>query len=333
MKEKNILVAGGAGYIGSHMVLTLLNKGYYPITYDNLSEGHKEAVLGGTLIEGELSDARKLKEVFENYEISAVMHFAANCYVGESMTNPAKYYENNVFNTFNLINVMLKAKINKFIFSSSAATYGNPIHSPITEEHPQNPINTYGNTKLIVEKMLHDYGRAYNFASISLRYFNAAGAEPQGRIGENHNPETHLIPNVLDAALGIKDSVQIFGSDYETPDGTCVRDYIHILDLAQAHLLALEKLLSGFKTDYFNLGNGAGYSNKQVIETVEKVSGKKFNVEMTSRRPGDPPVLVGSSDKAKKELGWKPEYYTLEKIIETAWNWHMRLKKERTLKS
>jgi len=326
MNEKNILVAGGAGYIGSHMVLALLEKGYHPVTYDNLSEGHREAVLGGTFIEGDLADGDKLREVFRNYEISAVMHFAGNCYVGESMTNPRKYYENNVANTFNLVNVMQEMNINRFIFSSSCATYGNPIHLPLTEDHPQNPINSYGNTKLVVEKILQDYGRAYNFDSISLRYFNAAGADPQGRTGEGHEPETHLIPNVLDAALGISESVKIFGSDYDTPDGTCVRDYIHVMDLAQAHLLALEKLINGYKTDFFNLGNGEGYSNKQVIETARKVTGKDIKVEMTSRRVGDPPILVGSSEKARSELGWKPEFYTLEKIIETAWNWHLKLK-------
>jgi UDP-glucose 4-epimerase len=325
MKEKNILVAGGAGYIGSHMVLALLEKGYFPVTYDNLSEGHKEAVLGGILIEGDIADSAKLREVFENYEISAVMHFSGSCYVGESMTNPRKYYENNVLKTINLINITQEMNINKFIFSSSCATYGNPAHLPITEEHPQNPVNTYGDTKLVIEKVLHDYGRAYNFESISLRYFNAAGADPQGRTGENHDPETHIIPIMLDAALGITDSVKIFGSDYETPDGTCIRDYIHVTDLALAHLLALEKLLAGYKTDYFNLGTGTGYSNKQVAETVEKVTGKKLKLEMSSRRAGDPPVLVSSSAKAKSELGWEPQFTDLETIIETAWNWHQKV--------
>jgi UDP-glucose 4-epimerase len=329
MKEKNILVAGGAGYIGSHMVLALLEKGYNPVTYDNLSEGHKDAVHGGILIEGDLADSEKLKEVFASYDIAAVMHFAGSCYVGESMTNPRKYYENNVINTYNLINAMQEANISSFIFSSSCAVYGIPAENPITEGHPQNPINTYGNTKLITEKILHDYARAYNFDSISLRYFNAAGADPEGRTGERHEPETHLIPNVIAAALGINDAVKIFGKDYDTPDGTCIRDYIHVSDLAQAHLLALEKLLTGYRTDYFNLGNGSGYSNQEVVETVKKVSGKQFKVEMVSRRAGDPPVLVGSSAKVKKELGWKPQYSELDKIIETAWNWHQKMKGEK----
>lgn len=322
MKTKNILIAGGAGYIGSHQVLYLLENGYNPITYDNLSEGYQEAVLGGTFIEGDLADKNKLKEVFNSYDISAVMHFAAHCYVGESVTNPQKYYYNNVVNTMNLVNTMIEHKINKFIFSSTCATYGAPKFLPLTEEHPQNPINPYGNTKLMVEMFLKDYTKAYDFNSIFLRYFNAAGAEPEGRIGENHDPETHLIPNVIRSALGMGEPLKIFGDDYNTPDGTCVRDYIHILDLAQAHLLALEKLFEGHKTDFFNLGNGNGYSNKQIIETVEKVSGKKVDYSFAPRREGDPDTLVGSSEKAFKTLGWKPKFASIEKIIETAFNWH-----------
>ncbi|MBC7473559.1 MAG: UDP-glucose 4-epimerase GalE [Candidatus Sericytochromatia bacterium] len=324
--KKNILVAGGAGYIGSHMVLFLLDKGYEPIIYDNLSEGHQESILGGKFIQGDLADTAKLHQVFNDYDISAVMHFAAHCYVGESVTNPKKYYQNNVFNAYNLLNVMLEHKVNKFIFSSTCATYGNPIKLPLTEDHPQNPINPYGNTKLVVEKILHDYSHAYDLKSIALRYFNASGAEPQARIGEGHDPETHLIPNVLDAALGLKE-LKIFGDDYDTPDGTCIRDYIHVMDLAQAHWLALEKLLDGHQTDFFNLGTGTGYSNKEVIQAAEKVTGKKISVSIVERRAGDPPSLVGSSDKAKKELGWKPEYDSLEKIIETAWKWHLKLRK------
>ncbi len=324
--KKNILVAGGAGYIGSHMVLFLLDKGYEPIIYDNLSEGHQDAILGGKFIQGDLADTAKLHQVFNDHDISAVMHFAAHCYVGESVTDPKKYYQNNVFNAYNLLNVMLEHKVNKFIFSSTCATYGNPIKLPLTEDHPQNPINPYGNTKLVVEKILHDYSHAYGLKSIALRYFNASGAEPQARIGEGHEPETHLIPNVLDAALGLKE-LKIFGDDYDTPDGTCIRDYIHVMDLAQAHWLALEKLLDGHQTDFFNLGTGTGYSNKEVIQAAEKVTGKKISVNIVERRAGDPPSLVGSSDKAKKELGWKPEYDSLEKIIETAWKWHLKLRK------
>lgn len=324
MDKKHILVAGGAGYIGSHMCLYLIDKGYVPVVYDNLSEGHKEAVFG-EFVHGDLNDSKLLKQTFIKYDIKAVMHFAAHCYVGVSVTNPKEYYENNVFNTFNLINVMKECNIDKFIFSSTCATYGNPIKLPLTEDHPQDPINPYGNTKLCVEKILFDYSKAYNFKSIMLRYFNASGADPQSRTGEFHEPETHLIPNVLDAALGIKE-LKVFGDDYPTTDGTCIRDYIHVTDLAQAHYLALEKLLNGYGTDVFNLGNGEGYSNKQIIDTVEKVTGKKVNYTIEPRREGDPPVLVGSNKKAKEILNWNPEYNSIGSIIETAWNWHKKLK-------
>lgn len=318
------MVAGGAGYIGSHMVLYLLDKGYNPIVYDNLSEGHREAVLGGTFIEGDLSDKTKLNEVFKSYDISAVMHFAASCYVGESVTNPAKYYKNNVVTTLNLLDTMIENNIDKFIFSSTCATYGLPQYLPLTETHPQSPVNPYGNTKLAVELILKDYAKAYDLKSVAFRYFNAAGADPQGRIGEAHDPETHLIPNVIKSALGIGEPLKIFGDDYDTPDGTCVRDYIHVLDLAQAHLLGLEKLFEGHKSDFFNLGNGEGYSNKQVIETVEKISGRKVEYSFAPRREGDPPTLIGSSKKAFEQLNWKPEYASLDKIVETAWNWHKK---------
>jgi UDP-glucose 4-epimerase len=324
--SKYIFIAGGAGYIGSHMLLYLLEKDFEPIIYDNLSEGHKEAILGGIFIEGDLSDSNKLKEVFSNYDISTVMHFAASCYVGESVTNPRKYYMNNVYNTINLLNNMLDFNIDKFIFSSTCATYGNPLKIPLTEDHPQNPINPYGNTKLVIEKVLNDYSKAYNLRSISLRYFNASGADFKSRIGENHNPETHLIPNVIDTALGIKEKLQIFGNDYDTPDGTCIRDYIHVLDLAQAHYLAYKKLEDGHKTDFYNLGNGKGYSNKEIVESVEKILGKKVNFEYAQRREGDPPILVGSSEKAFRELAWKPEYYEIDKIIESAINWQLKLR-------
>lgn len=318
------MVAGGAGYIGSHMVLYLLDKGYNPIVYDNLSEGHREAVLGGTFIEGDLSDKNKLNEVFKSYDISAVMHFAASCYVGESVTSPSKYYKNNVVTTLNLLDTMIENNIDKFIFSSTCATYGIPQYLPLTETHPQSPVNPYGNTKLAVELILKDYAKAYDLKSVAFRYFNAAGADPQGRIGEAHDPETHLIPNVIKSALGIGDPLKIFGDDYDTPDGTCVRDYIHVLDLAQAHLLGLEKLFEGHKSDFFNLGNGEGYSNKQVIETVEKISGRKVDYSFAPRREGDPPTLIGSSKKAFEQLNWKPEYASLDKIVETAWNWHKK---------
>ncbi len=323
--KKYIMVAGGAGYIGSHMCLYLQDKGYTPLVFDNLSEGHKEAIFG-EFIQGDLSDSNLLKEVFNKYDIRAVMHFAAHCYVGVSVTDPQKYYENNFFNTYNLVNAMRECNINKFIFSSTCATYGNPEFLPLTENHPQNPINPYGNTKLCVEKMLFDYSKAYNFKSVLLRYFNASGADPLARTGENHEPETHLIPNVLDAALGLKE-LKIFGDDYPTPDGTCIRDYIHVNDLAQAHYLALENLLNGAETDFFNLGTGDGYSNMQIIKAVEKVTNKKVDYQIVPKREGDPPSLVGSNKKAKDILGWKPEYNTIENIIETAWNWHKKLRK------
>jgi len=330
---KNILVVGGAGYIGSHMVLTLLENGYNPITYDNLSEGHRESVLGGVFIKGDIADSKKLKEVFNSYDISAVMHFAAHCYVGESVKDPQKYYQNNVLNTFNLLKEMLNAKIDKFIFSSTCAVYGNPQYLPLTEEHVFNPINPYGNTKLTIERMLSDYDKAYNLRSIRPRYFNAAGADPLSRIGENHSPETHLIPNVINTALGINDVLEVFGDDYETPDGTCIRDYIHILDIAQAHLLALEKLLNGYGSDVFNLGNNKGYSVKEVIDMVEKLSGKSVNVKIVPRRAGDPPILVGSSEKAQNILGWKQKFFDLETIVKTALDWHIKLKEVKNEKN
>lgn len=326
MSKKNILVVGGAGYIGSHMVLYLLENGYEPIIYDNLSEGHKEAILGGTFIKGDLEDTYLLRNTFESYNISAVMHFAAFCYVGESVKDPYKYYKNNVFNTVNLLNVMKEHHINKFIFSSTCATYGVPEKLPLTENHYQNPINPYGNTKLMVEKILNDYDKAYGLKSMILRYFNASGADPEGRIGEAHEPETHLIPNVINTVLGKKNDLKIYGSDYDTKDGTCIRDYIHVLDLAQAHFLALEKLLTGSESNIYNLGNGLGYSNKEIIETVEKISGKKVNFEFAPKREGDPPILVGSSEKIINDLNWKPKYNSLEKIIETAYNWHKNQK-------
>jgi len=324
--SKYVFIAGGAGYIGSHMVLYLLEKGIEPIVYDNLSEGHKESVLGGLFIEGDLSDSNKLKDIFSSYEISTVMHFAASCYVGESVKKPREYYMNNVLNTINLLNNMLDFNIDKFIFSSTCAIYGNPLRIPLTEEHPQNAINPYGNTKLVIEKILSDYSNAYNLRSISLRYFNAAGADFLSRIGENHNPETHLIPNVIDVALGVKEKLQIFGNNYDTPDGTCIRDYIHVLDLAQAHYLAYKKLEEGYKTDFYNLGNGKGYSNREILDTVQKILGKKVNYEYTKRREGDPPILIGSSEKAFKELNWKPKYHQIDKIIESAINWQLKLR-------
>ena len=322
-----ILVTGGAGYIGSHAVLELQQAGYEVIILDNLVYGHSdlvETVLRTKLIVGDTRDSNLLKQIFSNYEIDAVMHFAAYAYVGESVTKPEKYYQNNVFGTLNLLEAMLEAGVNKLVFSSTCATYGIPETVPIKEEQPQNPINPYGMTKLIVERILKDFSDAYDFYSVCLRYFNAAGADPQGILGEDHNPETHLIPLVLQTALGQRESISIFGTDYDTPDGTCIRDYIHVSDLAQAHILALKYLFDNGKTDVFNLGNGNGFSVQQVIETARKVTGRAIKARECDRRPGDPPILVGSGEKAQKTLKWRPQYSTLEDIITHAWQWHQK---------
>lgn len=322
-----ILVTGGAGYIGSHSVLTLQRAGYEVIVLDNLVYGHQdlvETVLKTKLIVGNTNDRELLRQIFAEHQIDAVMHFAAYAYVGESVTMPAKYYHNNVVGTLTLVEAMLEAKIDKFVFSSTCATYGEPDSVPITEDQPQNPINPYGATKLMVERILQDFSHAYNFRSVCLRYFNAAGADPEGNLGEDHNPETHLIPLVLQTALGQRKSVSIFGTDYDTPDGSCVRDYIHVLDIAQAHILALEYLLQDGQTDVFNLGNGSGFSVKEVIETARKITGKEITAILGDRRPGDPPALVGSGAKAKSILGWQPAYSNLDDIIAHAWRWHQK---------
>ncbi|WP_319421922.1 UDP-glucose 4-epimerase GalE [Pleurocapsa sp. FMAR1] len=322
-----ILVTGGAGYIGSHSVLTLQKAGYEVIILDNLVYGHQDLVetaLGTKLIVGDTCDRALLQQIFSDYQIDAVMHFAAYAYVGESVTNPAKYYHNNLVGTFTLLEAMLEANINNFVFSSTCATYGVPESVPIKEEQPQNPINPYGATKLMVERILQDFSHAYDFRSVCLRYFNAAGADPDGNLGEDHNPETHLIPLVLQTALGQRESISIFGTDYDTPDGSCVRDYIHVLDIAQAHILALKYLLNNGKTDVFNLGNGSGFSVKEVIDAARKITGKEIKAVGCDRRAGDPPALVGSGAKAQKILGWQPEYSNLEDLITHAWQWHQK---------
>ncbi|PSB09464.1 UDP-glucose 4-epimerase GalE [Pleurocapsa sp. CCALA 161] len=322
-----ILVTGGAGYIGSHSVLTLQKAGYEVIVLDNLVYGHQdlvEKVLKVKLIVGSTGDRALLREIFANHQIDAVMHFAAYAYVGESVTQPAKYYQNNVVGTLTLLEAMLEADINKFVFSSTCATYGVPDAVPITEDQSQNPINPYGATKLMVERILQDFNQAYDFRSVCLRYFNAAGADPEGNLGEDHNPETHLIPLVLQTALGHRESVSIFGTDYDTPDGSCIRDYIHVLDIAQAHILALKYLIDNGATDVFNLGNGSGFSVKEVIATARKITGKEIKAELSDRRPGDPPTLVGSGAKAKKILGWQPAFFNLDDIISHAWQWHQK---------
>ncbi len=317
-----ILIVGGAGYIGSHMAKYLHGKGLEPVVLDNLSMGHKEAVQWGPFYEGELDDENLLAEIFREYDIKAVMHFAAFCYVGESVTEPLKYYQNNVAATLGLLSSMLRNGVDKLIFSSTCATYGEPNSLPMNESHDQHPINPYGRSKLMMENILDDLDPAYGLKSVCLRYFNAAGADPEGELGEDHDPETHLIPLVLQTALGLQEELTVFGNDYPTEDGTCIRDYIHITDLAQAHYLALLHLLKGGESKKYNLGNGSGYSILDVINTARQVTSKDIIYSFADRRDGDPAVLVGSAEKATQELGWKPEFNSLETILETAWNWH-----------
>jgi UDP-glucose 4-epimerase len=317
-----ILLTGGAGYIGSHANKILSKRGYETVVYDNLSRGHLEFAKWGHFVLGDLDDKDRLRFCFRNYPIDAVMHYSAFCYVGESVDHPAEYYSNNVVNTLNLLDVMVEYGVNKFIYSSTCSTYGNPIRLPVSEDHPQQPINPYGKSKLMVEQILKDYDKTYGLRHVSLRYFNAAGADPESEIGEWHEPEPHLIPLAIQAADGQRDCIAIYGTDYDTPDGTCIRDYIHINDLVAAHLLALEYLQSGGPSDAFNLGNGNGFSVKEVIHSVERVTGKTIKVVEAERRPGDPPCLVGSSEKARKILNWQPQYSDLDEIIKTAWLWH-----------
>ncbi len=318
----NILVCGGAGYIGSHCVNVLGRDGYNPIVYDNLVYGHREAVKEYSFQLGDLFEKEKLTRILLEKKIDLVMHYAAYAYVGESVENPRKYYNNNVSATLSLLDSMLDAGVNKIIFSSSCSTFGWPMKQEIDESHPQRPVNPYGMTKFIVEKILEDYGKAYGLGYVNIRYFNAAGADPSGAIGEDHNPETHLIPLVLQTALGQREHIQVFGTDYDTADGTCVRDYVHICDLADAHILAMRYLLNGGESTSFNLGNGNGYSVRDVIEVARKVTGKDIPIIEAPRRPGDPDRLVASSEKIRKILDWDPKYPLLEDIITTAWNWH-----------
>lgn len=318
-----ILITGGAGYIGSHCVLDFTKSGYECAVIDNLSEGHLEALQTKHFCRADLSNIDEIREVFKKYPIEAVIHFAAFTYVGESVTDPQKYYYNNVVNTLNLLNVMLENNVKKIVFSSTCATYGNPEYMPLNEKHPQNPINPYGTTKLIIEKILKDYDKAYGLKYVALRYFNASGADNEANIGESHRIETHLIPLVLQTALGKRDCIKIFGDDYDTPDGTCIRDYIHVNDLAEAHKLAFEKLLNGAESNFYNLGIGKGYSVREIIEKSEKVTGKMINQQISERREGDPPVLICDNEKVKRELGWEPKFIEIEDIIKTAWNWEL----------
>jgi len=319
---KNILVVGGAGYIGSHTSKLLAKRGYVPVVLDNLVRGHRRAANFGPFVEGSMTDTDLLHKTFSDYPISAVMHFAAFAYVGESMDNPAMYYQNNVANTLSLLEVMVERNIGNFIFSSSCSIYGEPDETPITEDQSKRPMSPYGRSKLMVEQILDDFEWAYGLKSVCLRYFNAAGADSDGELGEEHDPETHLIPVVLKTALGQHPHVNIFGDDYPTPDGTGIRDYIHVEDLTEAHVLALEKLLSGSPSAKYNLGNARGYSVKQVIETAERISGREIRVKIVARRAGDPAVLIASSAKANEELGWRAQMPDLETIMESAWNWH-----------
>ncbi|MBC3888282.1 UDP-glucose 4-epimerase GalE [Acetobacterium paludosum] len=318
-----ILVCGGAGYIGSHIVRELLNKNYEVAVLDNFSTGHIGSVPKAAIIEtGDIRDKNFLKEVFEKHQFDCVMHFCANSQVGESMERPIKYYNNNVYGTLCLLETMVEFKVKNFIFSSTAAVYGEPEELPITEATTKKPTNTYGETKLAVEKMLKWIGEAHGLSYMIFRYFNASGAYPSGEIGEDHTPESHLIPLILQTALGQREKISIFGDDYKTFDGTCVRDYIHVMDIAAAHILGMEKLFQGGQSDVFNLGNGNGFSVKEVIERVKSITGKEFEVEMTGRRPGDPAMLIASSAKARNQLGWTPAYADLDTIIKTAWEWH-----------
>ncbi|MBU4503274.1 MAG: UDP-glucose 4-epimerase GalE [Proteobacteria bacterium] len=317
-----ILVIGGAGYIGSHMVKELISHGREVVILDNLTTGHRESVPDGEFIKGDLGDENLLQRIFKTYPIHTVMHFAAFSLVGESVQFPLKYFENNVSKTITLLKVMLEHGIKRFIFSSSASVYGEPEEIPITENCSVRPASPYGASKLMVEDILQECDKAHGLRYISLRYFNAAGADETGTIGENHNPESHLIPLVLKAAKGEKKNITVFGTDYPTKDGTCIRDYIHVTDLAQAHLLAMDVLENGESSNIYNLGNSHGYSVKEVIETARQVTGLQIPVKEGPRRPGDPAILVASSEKIKKELGWQPRYQDLKTIVKTAWKWH-----------
>lgn len=315
-------MTGGAGYIGSHSAKALHRGGYRVVVLDNLGNGHRWAVRWGPLAEADLADRARLPELLRHYRVQAVLHFAAHAYVGESVRDPAKYYRNNVVHSLNLLEAMREAGVGVIVFSSTCATYGDPQRLPLTEDHPQKPVNPYGDTKLAVERMLDAFGGAYGLRWMALRYFNAAGADPDGEIGEAHDPETHLIPVTIQAALGQRENLQIFGTDYPTPDGTAIRDYIHVTDLADAHVRALGYLLDGGASTALNLGTGNGYSVREVVAAVERTGNCPVPVCETGRRAGDPPVLVADSAKAASVLGWRPAFPTLEPIVETAWRWH-----------
>ncbi len=323
--NSSILIAGGAGFIGSQVNKELNKQGFNTVVIDNLSTGHKEFAQWGEFFQCDLGDMEGLRSVFSGSSISAVMHFCAFTYVGESVEDPQKYYINNVKNTINLLQVMREYGVQQFIFSSTAAIFGDPVTIPIPEGHLKEPINPYGRSKLMIEQILADYARAYDLRYAALRYFNAAGADPDCDVGEWHEPETHLVPLVLDAALGVRENIAIFGTDYDTPDGTCIRDYIHVADLASAHIAALEHLTGGGKSDAFNLGNGRGFSVREIIDTARKVTGKMIPTVEKGRRAGDPAVLIADSARAVSVLNWRPAHADIEEIIDTAWRWHQKL--------
>lgn len=318
----SILVCGGAGYIGSHMVAELLENGQDVVILDNLEKGHKDALLGGKLYIGDLRDKEILNKIFTENNIEAVIDFAAYSLVGESMTEPLKYFNNNVYGTISLLEAMKEHNVKYIVFSSTAATYGEPECVPILEDSKTIPTNAYGESKLLVEKILNWCDKAYGIKYTTLRYFNAAGAHINGKIGEDHSPETHLIPLILNVALGKRDEILIFGDNYDTKDGSCIRDYIHVSDLASAHSLALKRLMNGGESRIYNLGNGTGFSVKEMIDIARKVTGHEIPAKVAPRRAGDPAILIASSEKAMKELNWKPKFNSVETIIETAWNWH-----------
>ncbi len=329
----SVLVSGGAGYIGSHMVKLLIREGHQVTVFDNLSTGHRDTVKETDFVDGDLRLRSDAARAFEGRRIDVVMHFAASCYVGESMQDPAKYYANNVLGTLNLLDVMRVVGVERLVFSSTCGTYGDPIALPMNEDHPQQPVNPYGMSKLTAERAMADYGRAYGLCTVALRYFNAAGCDPQGELGERHDPETHLIPLIIREALRVRaggnpedTQLQVFGDDFDTPDGTCIRDYVHIADLCTAHLLAMARLLEdrvcGFEA--FNLGTGKGCSVKEVVETCRRVTGQDIRYRVAGRRAGDPARLVASAARARAELGWSPEFNELSDIVESAWRWFSR---------
>jgi UDP-glucose-4-epimerase GalE len=325
---KNILVTGGAGYIGSHTAKALAAAGYQPIVLDNLSTGNSWAVQWGPLFNHDLADCNLIRTVIEKNNIESVVHFAANAYVGESMRYPQKYFDNNVINSLNLLNTMLQCGVQNIVFSSSCATYGDPKFVPISENHPQVPVNPYGDSKLFIEKVLRWFGESHGMRSVCLRYFNAAGADPEIEIGEHHDPETHLIPLIIEAALTQSEPVKVFGTDYPTPDGSAIRDYVHVTDLANAHVKALRYLEHGGENTALNLGTGSGHSVREVIKSVERVTGYCVPLCESPRRAGDPPVLAANANKAKEILDWTPHFINLDEIVDTAWNWHISLKEK-----